>query len=276
MRQEKNIACLGPQGSHSEAAARHLFPQGGLLLHSTILSAIEAVCAGQAEFCVVPIENSLEGSINITMDNLSAGGDFCILRELVWPVRHQLLSLDRTSPLQVIMSHPQALAQCRENLKKLYPLVPLREVSSTSEAAALAAGEEGAAAVSSQEAAAIYNLVVRDRDIQDKSINCPRFVVLRREGFQGAEAGAAKTSLACELDGGKSGVLCELLQSFALRDVNLVRIESRPARTALGRYIFFLDLDGSVEEASVKEALAEIQGKTLWLKILGSYPVLTA
>ncbi|MDR3349651.1 MAG: prephenate dehydratase [Acidaminococcales bacterium] len=274
MPQQRNVACLGPKGSHSEAAARYLFPKENIRLYHAIAGAIDAVCAKEAELCVVPIENSLEGSINITLDRLSGESGFCIARELVWRIRHHLAARSGSASVGVIMSHPQALAQCRENLRKFYPGVPLRETGSTSEAAALAAGDDRVAAISSAEAAQIYNLSIRREDMQDNAVNYTRFVVLRPTPFAAPEENAVKTSIACELDGSKSGVLCGLLQSFAARKINLVRIESRPARTALGRYIFFLDLEGGAFSPGVEEALNEVKGNTLWFKILGSYPVL--
>jgi prephenate dehydratase len=174
------------------------------------------------------------------------------------------------------MSHPQALAQCRETLRKLCPGVPLAEAGSTSEAAALAAKDKNVAAISSAQAAEIYGLCVRRQDMQDNAVNYTRFVVLRPALFQSPEKNAFKTSIACELDGSKAGVLCELLRSFAARKINLVRIESRPARVALGRYIFFLDLEGCAQSPPVEEALKEVRENSPWFKILGSYPVLTA
>ena len=185
------------------------------------------------------------------------------------------MARDDGAAVGVIMSHPQALAQCRETLRKFYPGVALKETGSTSEAAALAAGDDRIAAISSAEAAQIYNLSIRRADMQDNVVNYTRFVVLRPAPFAAPEKNAVKTSIACELDGSKSGVLCELLKSFAVRKINLVRIESRPARTALGRYIFFLDLEGGAKLPAVEEALNEVKENTLWLKILGSYPVMT-
>ncbi|MDR2006730.1 MAG: hypothetical protein LBP78_05750, partial [Acidaminococcales bacterium] len=222
MSQQQNIACLGPQGSHSEAAARHLFPRESIRLYHAIVGAVDAVCAKEADFGVVPIENSLEGSINITLDRLSGESDLCIVRELVWRIRHHLATQGGGSPIGVIMSHPQALAQCRETLRKFYPGVSLKETSSTSEAAALAAGDNRVAAISSAEAAKIYNLSIRQEDIQDNAVNYTRFVVLRPARFAAPEKNAVKTSIVCELDGSKAGVLCELLKSFAVRKINLV------------------------------------------------------
>lgn len=270
----EKIACLGPQGTHSEAATRQLFPTQQLLLCPTIAKSLNALEKNEVDFCVVPIENSIEGSINITLDNLSTNNNFSIVHELVWPIRNHLLALDDSSPIEKILSHPQALAQCRETLKKLYPQAQLQETSSTAEGAAQSAKNKNLAAIGTLEAAKLNGLLVRNHDVQDSAINCTRFVVIKPELFSVAEENAAKTSLVCELDGDKSGILYELLKCFALRKVNLVRIESRPARTALGRYIFFLDFEGSTNDQYIKEALEEVKKHIVWLRILGSYPVL--
>ncbi len=270
------IASLGPRGTHSEAAARRLFPDAEHILCPTILAALNAIDTGEAAFCVVPIENSIEGSINITLDTLSGGRDFCIVKELVWPIRHHLMAKGAGECISVILSHPQALAQCREKIKKLYPHAKIEETASTAEAARLASERPGCAAIGTEDAARLYGLSIYKNDLQDFSVNCTRFVVIAAKPFTGAEEGAAKTSLVCELPGEKAGTLYQLLQEFALRDINLVRIESRPARTALGRYIFFFDLEGASDASKVKEALEAIQPQALWLKVLGSYPVLKA
>lgn len=272
---KKSIACLGPAGTHSEAAAKKLFPNNKLSLYPTISTAISALENKEVSFCVAPIENSIEGSINITLDNLSTNNNFSIVRELVWPIRNHLLSLDNTTEIKKIFSHPQALAQCRETLKKLYPNASLQEASSTAEGAALATENKAFAAIGTLDAAKINSLLVRNHDIQDSAINCTRFVVIKAEAFKKAEKDAVKTSLVCELDGEKPGILYELLKEFALRKVNLVRIESRPARTALGRYIFFLDFEKSTDDKDVRDSLKEVEKHILWMKIIGSYPVLT-
>ena len=276
MSEKTSIACLGPAGTHSEAATKYLFSSENLVLYPTISAAINALERKDVDFCVVPIENSIEGSINITLDNLSVNSDFSIVLELVFPIRNHLLSKDDTAELKKIFSHPQALAQCRETLKKLYPEAQLQEASSTAEGAKLATENSSFAAIGTVEAAKLNSLIVRNYDIQDLSMNCTRFVVIKAHPFDFAEKNASKTSLVCELDGEKSGVLYELLKEFAVRNVNLVRIESRPARTALGRYVFFLDFEGSTEDKYIKEALLEVKKHILWLKIIGSYPVLTA
>lgn len=269
----KPIACLGPQGTHSEAAARYLFPNEQLNLCPTILAAINTIADQTSQLCVVPIENSIEGSINITLDKLASDDAFCIIEELVWPVRNHLMSANTTSQIEVVLSHPQALAQCRETLRKLYPQARIQETSSTSEAASIAARQPTAAAVAALAAAKVYSLAVRHKDIQDSAINCTRFVVIAPHSFQQAEKKAVKTSIVCELDGENPGTLYELLKEFALNKINLVRIESRPARTALGRYIFFLDFEGSTDSLTIKQAIQKVSTQTLWLRILGSYPV---
>ncbi len=268
------ISCLGPSGTHSQAACNFLFKGANIELYPTINEAINALYQQKVDICFVPIENSLEGSINITLDSLS-NSDFCIVSELIWSIRHHLLVKNTSSNIKTITSHPQALAQCQTNIKIFYPQALIKESQSTSQAAMLASKNEDIAALSSLEAAKIYNLSIAKYDMQDSNINSTRFVVIKPTAFVRTEKNAAKTSIVCELDGEKSGTLCELLKEFAKRNINLVRIESRPAKTMLGRYIFFLDLQGSFSDKNVKEALQAIKHQCLWVKILGSYPVFT-
>lgn len=274
MLDKQTIACLGPQGTHTEAATIHLFPHNEIKLYPTILSTLDSVANKEADLCVVPIENSIEGSVNITLDNLVGSNSYTIINELVWPIRHHLMSIDENSTITEILSHPQAIAQCRKNITKLYPNVKIRETHSTSEAAKLASENPLLASISPYNAAKIYNLAIRHEGIQDLSINCTRFITVSPRPFEKSEKNASKISIVCELDGEKPGTLYELLREFALQKINLVRIESRPARTILGRYIFFLDLEGSIENPLISDVLKKVTSKTLWLKILGSYPVI--
>lgn len=274
MSDNKIIACLGPQGTHSEAATKHLYPNNTIKLYPTILSTLNAIANKEADLCVVPIENSIEGSVNITLDNLAGDKNYSITSELVWPICNHLMSIDEKTPIIEILSHPQALAQCRNNINKLYPNAKIRETSSTSEAANLASKNSQIAAISPYNAAKLYNLVIRNENIQDSSINCTRFITVLPKPFEHSEKNAEKISIVCELDGEKPGTLYELLKEFALQKINLVRIESRPARTVLGRYIFFLDLEGSIENPLISSVVEKVSKQTLWLKILGSYPVI--
>ena len=269
-------ACLGPGGTHSEELAVRLFEEADyqLMLYPCIDAVIRAVADGEVDTGVVPFENSVEGAVNITMDTLVHEVNLFITGEVVWPVMNHLLVRSPGQDIHTVLSHPQALAQCRRYLTRHYPGAAVQTVSSTAEAAAtVAAGAAGVAAIGSRRAAHVYGLAVAAADIQDEPSNCTRFVRLEREAREPA-AGRGKTSLACQINGEKPGSLWRVLEEFARRDVNLTRIESRPARTGLGQYVFYFDLEGSGNSSNVRAALEAIRSRTCWYKELGSYEVL--
>ena len=269
------VGFLGPKGTYSHEAALNLFgPAAPLQAYPSIDGAIRAVSAGEIAECVVPIENSLEGAVNVTLDTLAHEVELFIVRETVMPVRHNLLATGPARNLRLILSHPQALAQCRRTLGRLYPGAELRPVESTAEAARqTAAGPTGMAAVGGRGAAEIYGLDIIAADVQDIANNCTRFVSLQVLPADTGAAGCWKTSVVIQIDGSRPGELYAILGEFACRGVNLTRIESRPARTGLGAYMFFLDMEGSAVEAGVQEAIAGVAARSLWFKPLGSYPV---
>ena len=271
----RRIGFLGPQGTYSQEVALRLFGDAAALQpYSSIDAAIRAVASGEIAECVVPIENSLEGSVNITLDTLAHEVELLITREIVMPVRHNLLARETGRKVNVVLSHPQALAQCRRTLARLHPRAECRPVESTAEAARrVAEGESGLAAIGSRSAAALYRLEIIAADIQDTANNCTRFVTLRVQAADTSRAERSKTSVVCQIDGSKPGSLYRILAEFAKRDVNLTKIESRPARTSLGAYLFFLDMEGSADEARVREALTAVEEQSLWFKNFGSYVV---
>ncbi len=272
----RKVGFLGPSGTYSEEIALSLYSESEARLEpfSAIDAAIRAVATGEVDESIVPVENSLEGSVNITLDTLAHDVDLYITREVILPVRHSLLAKkDDNQEIAVIVSHPQALAQCRKTLEKLYPQAKLQPVESTAAAARIvAASDDWYASVGSVKAAEIYGLKVLAGDIQDNVANSTRFISLERQARNQVQ-GKCKTSLACQINGQRPGSLYNILQEFAAREVNLTRIESRPARTGLGLYIFFLDIEGSMEEHNIADAIKAIEEKCLWYKNLGSYPV---
>lgn len=267
---------LGPCGTHSEEVALYLIHQGNakeweLEPYGDIKDAICSVAQGGIDSCVVPIENSLEGSINITLDTLAHDVDLVIEREIVWRVHNQLMAKYPNAPIKTIISHPQPLAQCRGYIRENYAEAEIKQVSSTARAAEIvAASKGGCAAIGTFRAGELYNLKPLATEIQDSEGNCTRFLVLRRPG-EGGEGGKDKTELICQIDGARSGSLYNVLWEFAKRDVNLTHIESRPAKTNLGEYIFFFSIEGGCGEASVKESIQAVEKKSLWLKNLGSF-----
>ena len=274
------LGFLGPKGTHSEEAALYLNSQRQqpweLVPYMTIYEAIMAVDTGAVDQCLVPVENSIEGSINITLDTLAHKVDLEVAQELVWTVHNQLLVKNAAVPIQTILSHPQPLAQCREYLKRNYGAAEIRQVSSTARAAEIvAAGEDGYAAIGTRRAGELYGLTTVAREIQDDQANCTRFFVLQRRS-QVRHWPADKLLLICQIDGQKAGSLCEVLLELAKRDVNMTRIESRPAKTKLGVYVFFLELDATAPAEKLAAAIEAVKGKSLWLKNLGAFPVTQA
>lgn len=269
------VAYLGPRGTFSEEIALSFYRgvEGNFTPYASIDAVIRAVADGEAAEGIVPVENSLDGSVNITLDTLAHEVDLRIVKEMVRPIRHNLLARDDTRHINVILSHPQALAQCRQYLRQHHPGAELVAVDSTAAAAyQVASGAKNHAAVGSFRAAELYGLKTVAADIQDNPHNSTRFIVLARGAAQACGA-KNKTSLICQINGEKPGSLCEILGEFASRRVNLVKIESRPARTGLGFYIFFLDAEGSLAEDNVRDAVDAVRAKSIWFKNLGSYPV---
>lgn len=270
------LGYLGPAGSFSWEAAQKYAEKLNETVQEVAFKDIDAifaaVAAGEIEAGVVPLENSLEGSVNITLDLLAHEYDLQVIGEVVLPVHHCLLGRPGTKieEIKTIYSHPQALAQCRRTLKTLFPEVCRRETGSTAEAVRLvAAGEEGAAALASRKAAELYGLEVLREGMQDEEKNWTRFVVIGREG-EPVRPEKSRTLLVLSFPD-RPGGLYEILKIFALRGINLTKIESRPARKGLGDYIFFLEMEGAPAIPAVAEALRELKERTTWLKILGTY-----
>ncbi len=280
----QTLGFLGPRGTHSEAAALYLREriEGGAELrpYPDIFSVMQAVAEGEAESCVVPVENSLEGAVNVTMDTLAQMGDLAIERELIWDIHNQLMTKPDADAgdIRVIYSHPQPLAQCRGYLKAHFPKAKLISTESTAKAAELVAGgEKGAAAICTSRAGEIYGLSAIATEIQDSMTNSTRFYQLRRRPVPVlSEAEAGRALIVCQIDGAKAGSLCAVLEEFASRSVNMTRIISRPARTGLGVYIFFFDLE--IEAGRSREPLEAsieaVRKKSIWLSDLGRFPVL--
>ncbi|RJX21415.1 MAG: prephenate dehydratase [Desulforudis sp.] len=272
------IGYLGPEGTFSEQAARRLAGETGALLVplESLVDVVQAVQGGRLDRGVLPVENSGEGSVTLTLDLLAFHSDGLeICAELVLPIRHHLLARLETAVGEVhtVVSHPQALAQCRIYLTTEYPGAVLREVASTADAARLVAGSEpGLAAIGTELAAELYGLQVLGRDIADLRTNETRFLVL---GPTGCRTGRPeKTSLVVS-GSDHPGSLYLMLGEFARRGISLTRIESRPARTGLGRYIFFIDLIGSVDDPEVQAALTGLVAHCGFVRVLGSYPAST-
>lgn len=277
---------LGPMGTHSEAAARWLSAQlartgGGereLRPFADIDAVLHAVEAGEVASGFVPVENSLEGAIHVTLDTLARSEALVVAREVIWPVHNELMARCEAGAVRRIYSHAQPISQCRAYLSAHFSQAELVEVASTARAAKLVAAappEEGLAAICTARAGELYGLSPLAHEIQDSMANCTRFFEVVRRGMPLALP-QEKLLIICQLDGSRAGSLVNVLQEFAVRGINMTRIESRPARTRLGDYIFFFDLETAAGEACIEAALAAVRAKCSWLKNLGAFPVLQA
>lgn len=275
------VAFLGPEGTFTEEAALGFVKEASLdateedlVGYPTINEAIEAAARNKTEKAVVAIENSIEGSINATLDALAFdAGDIVIEREMVMLIRHALVVSPKAdvAGIKTIVSHPQATAQCRKYLKEHFPNVNIRAANSTAEAVAEAAKDPTVAAIGTKLAAELYGAVFAEVNIADYEDNKTRFVLLGRE--QHAPTGDDKTSIVCFLHKDQPGALLSILQEFAYRGINLTKIQSRPTKKVLGEYCFFIDLQGHKDDAGPAQALKCLACKLRSVKILGSYPM---
>lgn len=271
----RTIGFMGPQGTFSHEAVE-VYAEGGtytLKDYCSISEVLNALKNNDIEDAIVPIENSLEGAINVTMDFLAKEDGVYIIGELILPVNLNLLIKAGTiaEDIAVILSHPQPLGQCRAYLNKHFPNAIQFEELSTSKAAMRVAESDGTyAAVASSISAKVYGLEILESNIQDAQNNHTRFVIVSKT-LQN-RTGNDKTSIAFSTDN-KPGSLYRILDIFSLWDINMTRIESRPAKNVLGQYIFFVDIDGHIEDQDVCDALTMIQRKTSFYRFIGSYPV---
>jgi len=267
---------LGPAGTFTEAALRTLpaARRADLLPYPTVVAALDAVRAGEADGAVVPLENSVEGSVATTLDELANGDLLQITREVVLPVRFALLARPGTGMHQVrtVATHPHAEAQCRRWLRTALPEAAVVLTPSTADAARGVAAGAHDAALSAPVAADHYALVALVEDVHDREDAVTRFVLVSRPGPPPAPTGADRTTVFAFIADDRPGALLELLTEFAVRGVNLSRIESRPTGDRLGRYFFSVDCDGHLAEARVGEALSALRRVCADVRVLGSYP----
>ncbi len=272
------IAYLGPQASFSEMAKDEFCKQYNLNVSSnpmpTIRQVIEYVDENENALGVVPVENSIEGSVREAMDNLmiTRNPDVTILSEYIMPIRHCLLS--RTTEfysITGIISHPQALAQCQNFIHDEMPFnVNIIEATSTAEAArSLQNYNLTYAAIGSKKTAEVYNLNILKENINDDKTNQTRFVLIGK--FHTEKTGHDKTSIAFSTEN-KPGALLNVLEIFMKNNINLSYISSRPSKTKFGDYIFIVNFDGHIEDLGIKNTIDEIQKQTTFMRFLGSYP----
>jgi prephenate dehydratase len=267
------VAFLGPEGTFTSEAAERAAPDRPRLPLPSIGEVVDAVREGRAKVGVVPIENSIEGGVNLTSDALVFGPPGAFLRgELTLPIEMALLAGTGTalSEVREVRSMPVALAQCRARLNAVLPDVAVTATASTAEAARQAAEGANVAALAPPRAAQRYGLDVLVPDLADHPGNTTRFVVLGRE--MAAPTGADKTSLVVFFGEDRPGLLLRVLEEFALRGINLTKIESRPTKRALGQYCILVDCEGHPTEARVGEALRSVHRHVAEVRILGAYP----
>ncbi len=271
------IGHLGPSGTYAEMAAVQYAnwltlttgQETRLAPFASIAKTLRAVAQGVVDVAVVPVENSIEGSVTVTLDTLWQLDKLQIQRELVLPIVHGLLSHAATiDTIRTVYSHPQALAQCQIWLEKNLPLAQLVSANSTTEALQRLANEPTVGAIASSRAAELYDLPILACPINDYPDNCTRFWAL---GLQ-PSPGGPRTSVAFTVHD-VPGALLKPLQVFADQGINLSKIESRPTKRSLGDYLFFVDLEGSTDNPHVQSTLAEVVHHTATLKVFGSYDI---
>ena len=270
------IAYLGPRGTFTEEALRAMSVSEGAALHplATAEAVLDAVRSGEAARGLVAIENSIEGGVSATLDNLASGDPLVIVDEVVIRVRFALLARPGTELAGVrrIATHAVAAAQCRAWVQTMLPDAEIVPVSSNAAGARAVAEGTYDAALAPSIAAGVYGLEVLADDVADNDEAWTRFVLISRPGVVPARTGADKSTLFLYMREDHPGALLEILTEFSVRGVNLTRIESRPTRKALGDYYFSVDCEGHVADARVGEALAGLHRICAQVRFLGSYP----
>ena len=275
----KTITHLGPKGTYSELATlcyAQILKQNHdldseLIPIPSISQTLVTVAQEEADIAVVPIENSIEGTVVITLDTLWELDNLHIQQALTIPIVHNLLSRGRSlEGIKTVYSHPQALAQCQKWLAKHLPSARLIATNSTTEALHYLNQEPTAGAISSIRAAQLYDLPIKVENINDYAHNFTRFLVITREPHHQGH----HVSLGLEFADNIPGVLIKPLQIFAERSINLTKIESRPNKYCLGEYLFFIDLEGNSGQKTIQEALAHLEGVSKCLKIFGNYDII--
>ncbi len=282
-----SIAHLGPRGTYAEQAAiiysnwltQAIEEKVLLCPYSTIAQTLHAVSQGQSSLGVVPVENSIEGVVTVTLDTLWQLDNLRIQLALVMPITHTLISCaSNLQEIKTVYSHPQALAQCQKWLESFVPKAQLIPSNSTTEALELLESDPTAAAISSQRAAQLRKLPILNTGINDYRENFTRFWVVSQNHQPNAHTTLKKsrsyTSLAFSVPANIPGALVKPLQVFANLGINLSRIQSRPTKRSLGEYLFFIDLEADSTSPEMDSALEELRNYTEVMKLFGSYDVM--
>ena len=270
LEQPLNIAYLGPEGTFTqEAALKHFGHAVSTLDCASIDEIFHHVEKGNAHYGVVPIENSSNGVIGGTVDMLYSQ-DLKICGEVEISIQHQLMSADQSLEIKTIYAHQQALDQCQRWLANHYPNAQLKAVSSNALAARLVKDEVGSAAIASEAALSLYGLERVAKNIEDKTGNTTRFLILGKEAIE--PSGEDKTSILV-VTKHESGALFDLLEPFKDQGINMVQLARHPIPGVKWEYLFLIDIEGHQQDDKVKSALAEVENRVLKVSILGSYPI---
>ena len=271
------VGYLGPKGSFTHDVVTHSFPTSERIAYRTITDVIKAYENQEIDFAVVPVENSIEGSVHETIDYLFHQGTIQAVAEVVYPIKQQLLVAKKDRPIRTVYSHPQALAQGKKFIDEHYPDAQLEVTASTAYAARYVSEhpDQPFAAIAPKSSAGEYGLELIAQDIQEMEANFTRFWVLGPKAPQmPLNANAKKMSLAVTLPDNLPGALYKALSTFAWRGIDLTKIESRPLKTALGEYFFIIDVDYADKEL-VHFAQKELETIGIHYKVLGAYPIYT-
>lgn len=269
----KRVAYLGPIGTYTEQAAVLYAPDAEFIPRPSFPEVARAVESGEADEGVMAIENSLEGQVTFTVDVLIHDTKLLIRNEIAIPIHHLLLSKPETQldQIEVVYSHPQALAQSKAYMERHLPnAIPLASLSTTLAVEEMQKSDRPAAAISGARSAELYNATILASNIEDNSSNQTRFVIVSKEDHP--PTGTDKTSICFSFGDDSPGILYSVMGEIASRGINLNKIESRPTRESLGRYIFLIDIDGHRKDPIISEALEQIQKQVSMFRILGSYP----
>ena len=270
----KKVTHLGPAGTYTEMAARAFGGDAELIPLPSVAEVIDTVIRNDADMAVCAFENSIAGTVSIETIDLLLNPDFPlnIYGEVVLDISHMLIGRDHLDldTINTVFSHPSALAQCRQSLQSLVPQANQIELLSTTAAVEAAMADGASAAIAGDLAAREFGAYILARDIGDEKHNATRFLVLSKD--KTTSTGDDKTTLVFNtIDAESAGSLVNVLEIFAKRGINLTRIESRPTRRQLGTYIFSVDVQGHQSDENVAQALEEMEMKTSWVNVLGSY-----
>ena len=268
-------AYLGPAGTFTEAALLKIAASDDqLIAYANVTAALDAVRKGEANKALVPIENSVEGVVARTLDELASGEPLVITAETTLPVTFSLMTLENKDPKDIksIATHPHAESQCRSFIAKNYPNAQVIETASTAAAAKGLSKGDYDAAIGAAIAAKNYQLKIIAKDIGDNTSAVTRFVVVEKPGKSPAATGKDRTSLAVFIAIDHAGALLEILNEFAKHQVNLSFIQSRPTGSQLGHYHFIIDAEGHIDDQPVAAALAGLKEICEDIRFLGSYP----